>query len=49
MTSLAAVMSKPDSDGMPCFAPPSPTTMLRSERSVTSIARRQVTWAIAGE
>ena len=42
MTSLAAVMSKPVWRGTPSSLPPSPTTMLRSARSLTSRTRRQV-------
>jgi len=41
-------MSNPDSAGTPFFGPPRPPTMFRSWRSVTSIARRQVTVAISG-
>ena len=43
MTSLAAVMSKPLSRGMPMRRPPSPSTMFRSARSFMSITRRQIT------
>ena len=40
MTSEAAVMSKPDWRGTPSWAVPSPRTMLRSARSLTSRTRR---------
>ena len=43
MTSDAAVMSKPDSRGTPFAAPPSPTTIWRSARSLMSTARRHET------
>ncbi len=39
MTSLAAVMSKPDSRGTPCELPPRPMTMWRNARSFISRAR----------
>ena len=41
MTSLAAVMSKPDSRGTPCEWPPRPMTMFRRARSFMSRARFQ--------
>ena len=43
MTSLAAVISKPDSRGTPCELPPRPITMCRSARSFMSRARFQRT------
>ena len=43
MSSLAGVMSKPACVGMPLTEGPSPVTMLRSERSLTSSTRRQST------
>ncbi len=43
ITSLAAVMSKPLSRGMPSERPPSPMMMSRSARSFMSITRFQVT------
>ena len=42
ITSLAAVMSNPVCRGTPSNRPPSPTTMLRSARSLTSSTRFQV-------
>ncbi len=44
ITSDAAVMSKPACRGTPSPDPPSPITMLRSARSLTSSTRRQVIW-----
>ena len=43
ITSLAAVMSKPSSRGVPLGLPPSPLTMARNCRSLTSRQRRHVT------
>ncbi len=43
MTSDAAVMSNPVSRGVPSCFVPSPLTTLRSERSLTSSTRFQVT------
>ena len=43
MTSLAAVMSKPDSRGTPWPGPPRPMTIRRRARSLTSSARFQRT------
>ena len=42
MTSLATVMSKPSSRGVPLTLPPRPSTMNRSWRSFMSMQRFQV-------
>ena len=44
MISLAAVMSKRSSRGVPLALPPSPTMHLRRKRSFMSSARPHVTW-----